>query len=147
MSETLMDVLTSVVALVVGFGLGQVVAWRQATVAGRSFLVPTARPGPKTMKVAAAVVIVVAVTSMVSGVVIQNRLEECNRAFRETIKARSAGTTEQFDAITDLQTRLANADVGLEGAEDRLAARQDYVKRAAEIDAYRAAHPYLDVEC
>ena len=147
MSEVLVDVLTSVVCLVVGFGLGQIIAWRQARVAGRTFLVPTAHPGPKTQKIAAVVVIVVAVTSMISGVVTQARVEECNAAFRETIKARSAGTTEQFQAITDLQMRLAEAEPGDEGETERYFARQDYVKRAAEIDAYRADHPYPDVEC
>ena len=147
MSEVLVDVLTSVVCLVVGFGLGQIIAWRQARVAGRTFLVPTAHPGPKTQKIAAVVVIVVAVTSMISGVVTQARVEACNTAFRETIKARSAGTTEQFQAITDLQERLATADPGAPGDHDRYTARKDYIQRVAEIDAYRAAHPYPDTEC
>ena len=147
MSEVLVDVLTSVVALVVGFGLGQIVAWRTAKIAGRPFLVPTAHPGPKTQKIAAAVVVLVAVTSMVSGVVTLARVEDCNRAFRETIKARSAGTTEQFQAITDLQMRLAETTPGDEGEAERHQARQDYVKRVAEIDAYRATHPYPDTEC
>ena len=147
MSEVLVDVLTSVVALVVGFGLGQVVAWRTAKIAGRPILVPTAHPGPRTAKIAAVVVIIVAMTSVVSGVVTQNRVEECNAAFRETIKARSAGTTEQFQAITDLQMRLAETTPGDEGEAERHQARQDYVKRVAEIDAYRATHPYPDTEC
>lgn len=147
MSEVLVDVLTSVVCLVVGFGLGQIIAWRQARVAGRTFLVPTAHPGPKTQKIAAVVVIVVAVTSMISGVVTQARVEACNTAFRETIKARSAGTTEQFQAITDLQMRLAETTPGDEGEAERHQARQDYVKRVAEIDAYRAGHPYPEAEC
>lgn len=147
MSEVLVDVLTSVVCLVVGFGLGQIVAWRQARVAGRTFLVPTAHPGPKTQKIVAVVVIIVAIVSVISGMVTQARVEECNAAFRETIKARSAGTTEQFDAITTLQERLATADPGAPGDRDRYEARKDYVHRAAEIDAYRAAHPYPDTEC
>lgn len=147
MSEVLVDVLTSVVCLVVGFGLGQIVAWRQARVAGRTFLVPTAHPGPKTPKIVAVVVIIVAIVSVISGMVTQARVEECNAAFRETIKARSAGTTEQFDAITTLQERLATADPGAPGDRDRYEARKDYVHRVAEIDAYRAAHPYPDTEC
>ena len=147
MSEVLVDILTSVVCLVVGFGLGQIIAWRQARVAGRTFLVPTAHPGPKTQKIAAAVVIIVAIVSVISGMVTQARVEECNAAFRETIKARSAGTTEQFDAITTLQERLATADPGAPGDHDRYTARKDYVQRVAEIDAYRAAHPYPDTEC
>lgn len=147
MSEVLVDVLTSVVCLVVGFGLGQIVAWRQARVAGRTFLVPTAHPGPKTQKIVAVVVIIVAIVSVISGMVTQARVEECNAAFRETIKARSAGTTEQFDAITTLQERLATADPGAPGDHDRYTARKDYVQRVAEIDAYRAAHPYPDTEC
>ena len=147
MSEVLVDILTSVVCLVVGFGLGQIVAWRTAKIAGRPFLVPTAHPGPKTQKIAAAVVIIVAIVSVISGMVTQARVEECNAAFRETIKARSAGTTEQFDAITTLQERLATADPGAPGDHDRYTARKDYVQRVAEIDAYRAAHPYPDTEC
>lgn len=147
MSHVMMDVLTSVVALVVGFALGQIVAWRTAKIAGRPFLVPTAHPGPRTQKIAAALVILVAVASMISGVVTQSRVEACNAAFRETIKARSAGTTEQFKAITDLQGRLATADPGPNGDQERFDARREYVQRVAEIDAYRESHPYPEAEC
>ena len=147
MSEVLVDALTSVVCLVVGFGLGQIIAWRQARVAGRTFLVPTAHPGPKTPKIVAVVVIIVAMVSVISGMVTQARVEECNAAFRETLKARSEGATEQFQAITDLQMRLATADPGAPGDHDRYEARKDYVQRVAEIDAYREAHPYPDTEC
>lgn len=147
MSELTMDVITSLVAVVVGFGLGQIVAWRKATIGGRPFLVPTAHPSPRSAKIAALLVILVAVSSMVSGVVTQHRLEECNEDFRETLRLRSAGTTEQFEAITDLQERLADAEPGVEGSQERYNARLDYVDRVEKIAASRAANPYPDVEC
>lgn len=147
MSHTIVEVITSLVALAIGFALGQIVAWRRAQVGGRAFLVTTAHPGPRTTKIAAALVIVVAVSSMISGVITQARVEECNQVFRETLKARSQGTTEQFQAITDLQVRLAVTPAGDEGAAERLDARQDYVKRVQEIEAFRAAHPYPATEC
>lgn len=147
MSELMMDVVTSVVAMIVGFGIGQVVAWRRAEIGGREFIVPTAHPGPRTAKIAAFLLVVIATTSMVSGVVTQNQVEECNANFREILKARSAGTSEQFDAITELQMALVEADPTSAGEADRFAARRAYLERVEEIEAYRASHPYPDTEC
>lgn len=147
MSHTLVDVLGSLVALAVGFAIGQIVAWRRAKIGGREFLVPTAHPGPRTAKIAAALVILVATASMLSGVATQARIERCNERYREIVQIRSDGSAEQFQAITDLQVRLARAEAGIGGAEERYQARQDYVERVQEIEAFRASHPYPTTEC
>lgn len=147
MNELVMDVITSVVAVFVGFGLGQIVAWRKAVVGGREFLVPTAHPGPRSSRIAAALIIVVAVASMATGVVTQYRVEECNQVFRQALSVRSEAAGDVFEKITTLQVKLAQADPGPAGDDNRYQARKDFVQEMKALTEYRKMHPIPDVEC
>lgn len=147
MSPLMIDVVGSIVAMLVGFAIGQIVAWREAKVGGRSFIVPTLHHGEKTPKVAAALVILVAVTSLISGVVTQNQIKRCNEEFRQALTVRSEAAGEVFQAQTDLQIRLAQAPSGDAGDDERYLARQDFVRRMAELQEYRESHPIPEIGC
>lgn len=147
MGHTMMEVIGSIVAMLVGFGIGQIVAWREAKIGGRTFVLPTVHPGEKTPKVAAALVVLVAVVSLFSAVYTTQEVRECNRAFRENLVARSDAAGEVFERITNLQEDLAAAPEGSAGADERYLARQDFVREMEEIRAYRADHPIPEIEC
>ena len=147
MSHTMMEVIWSIVAMLVGFGVGQIVAWREAKIGGRTFVLPTIHPGEKTPKVAAVLVILVAVVSLVSAVYTQNVARKCDEDFREALIARSDAVTEVIGLISDLQDDLAAAPEGDDGEDERYQARQDFVREMGEIRAYRDAHPFPEIEC
>ena len=147
MSQTMVEVIWSIVAMLVGFGIGQIVAWREAKIGGRTFVLPTIHPGEKTPKVAAVLVILVAVVSLVSAVYTQNVARKCDEDFREALVARSDAVTEVIGLISDLQEDLAEAPEGPDGEDERYLARQDFVRDMEKVRIYRADHPFPEIEC
>lgn len=147
MGHTMMEVIGSIVAMLVGFGIGQIVAWREAKIGGRTFVLPTVHPGDKTPKVAAALVVLVAAVSLFSAVFTAQEVRECNEAFREGLVVRSDAAMEVFDLITDLQKDLAAAPEGSAGEDERYLARQDFVREMEDVRIYRADHPIPEIEC
>ena len=141
------EIITSAVALVVGFILGQVTVWHRTKVRGHSFVYPTPERSYRSKMWLAVILVIMATASVAQGLYIQNKQARCNASFRAAVVTRSAGSSAQFEALAQLQAELVEAPNGPAGEDERDKLRQEYVDRAQELRAERQAHPYPDPEC
>lgn len=141
------EIITSAVSLIVGFIVGQVTVWHRAKVHGHSLIYPAPERTPRAKAWMGLLIGVLAAASVLQGLYLQNLQSRCNTSFREAVVTRSAGSSEQFEALVQLQTDLVEAPSGPAGEGIRDDIRQEYVDKALALKAERQSNPYPDPRC
>lgn len=147
MSSIVSSLLFSIAGLIVGFVGGQIIAWKRYG----SLIVPTYHPRQGQRRadfVIGILVVILALATMIQGVVSQQRQGDCNDEFRRVIAERGTLTQRQNAANVELQERLVELSPSVpENVEKRQEARQRYVDEIREIDAQKSRNPYPDPRC
>lgn len=145
--QNVSEIITSLISLAVGFILGQIVAWHRTRIRGHSFVYPAPERSKRARYYVAALLVVMAVASVLQGAYFQHAQSRCNASFREAVVSRSQGSSGQFQALVELQEKLVMAPPGPRGETAKAEARQEYIDQAHALTEQRKANPYPDPEC
>ena len=131
-----------------GFVSGLSMSWRQYRIRGRDVAAPAL---PRTERQQALVLVVVALLSVISTAyagVQAERQGACNQAFKSSLVARSAITTEDQRHLDDLMGTIADAVSGTQtNRQVAVQAILDYRAWAVQVERQRADHPIADPQC
>lgn len=149
MNSVILQLVFGASCIAIGFVSGLTLSWRQYRLRGKEFAAPTL---PHTERQQALLLVIVALLSVISAAyagIQAAQQSACNEAFKQTLVARSAISTENQRHLDDLMGTVADS-ITNPVPDSRQRAQQailDYRTWAVTAERQRADNPIGDPQC